>query len=143
MKNLPLYLLLVLSFVMSCSENDDSSAPSINSKSVTDCDTAFNPNTISGICLNGAELASPNEIITYASKHATSHGISNPQFNWIIENGSIEILNIENSIVDAVTAKSIATIKFNSDFSGNGIIKVMAETDHSEGETEIFVEMEE
>jgi hypothetical protein len=142
MKNRILYVLLLVVLTTSCSKDDTGTESTINAKSVTDCDYVFAPNTVSGICLNGAELASPNEIITYAAKHVTSHGIVNPQFNWIIENGSIELLNEETSIVNETTTKSIATIKFKSDFSGNGIIKVFAETDHSGGETEILVELE-
>lgn len=135
-------LFLTLFFSCSNSENELTDNPADNPKSVTECEYNFPPNTLSGICLNGAELALPSEILTYTSTHVTSHGIFNPQFTWTIENGSIEILNIENSIVNAVTSKSIVTVKFKADFSGNGIIKVQAETDHSGGITEIFVELE-
>lgn len=98
-----------------------------NLKDVTDCEITIQPDTIVSICLDGTDFALPNETIkfvtTFYSKNDTP---ANTEFSWTIETGNMEILNVENSI-DGLIAKSIATIKFNSDFSGNGIIKGAAE----------------
>jgi hypothetical protein len=50
-------------------------------------------------------------------------------------------LNVENSN-DGTIAKSIATIKFNSDYIGDGIIGINAENATATGITEHFVELE-
>jgi hypothetical protein len=118
MKNLlKTIIVLMLLTIISC-ESDETEI-NINPKSVTDCGLPTDPQ-FEGLCLDGATSVLPNEVITYASKYTTNYS----EILWTIESGSIEILNIENSIVDGVN-KSIVTIKFNFDFSG-GSLKVKA-----------------
>ncbi len=138
MKNLLIYpILMIVVFIFSCSNDNsiepivDSTDPIINdSQSVTDCELPVTATV--GICVDGTDFASPNEIITFASKLIpASNEASNNQFLWSIVDGNMEILDIENSI-DGVFAKSVVTIKFNSDFSG-GRIKVNAQNDFGGG----------
>jgi len=124
-------------------ETDDNSLETlVNIKSVTDCELIIEPNTLVTICANGTEFALRNEIITFASAfYSKNDSASNTEFLWTIESGSMEIMNIENSN-NGLIAKSIVTIKFNSDFSGNGIINVNASSGNSEAFTELFIELE-
>jgi hypothetical protein len=121
MKNQTLYVLLLvyITFTTSCSNDNDIKPTVENPKSVTDCELRTDPE-FKGICLDGATSVSLNEVMTYASKSTANFS----EILWTIESGSIEILNIENSFVNGFN-KSIATIKFNSDFSG-GSLKVIA-----------------
>jgi hypothetical protein len=50
--------------------NDDSRII-INAKSVTDCELTNSP-TFLGICLDGADTAHPNEVLTYASEFSVT-----------------------------------------------------------------------
>lgn len=128
------YLLLLLSILLtvSCS-NDDDAGTVENLKNVTDCSLSYsaNPNEyLVGICLNGTNSAKPNETITFASKATANFS----EIIWTIESGSMEIINVANStenIVEVGRIKTIATIKFNSDFSG-GIITAEAVNDNGE-----------
>jgi len=135
MKNVTLYAILMLFglLITSCSSNDDDEIAIENLKNVTDCSLSFSANAnedFVGICLDGTPFALPNETITFASK-------ATPNFSeivWTVESGSMEILNIENSIEDDEEPgrlKTIATIKFNSDFSG-GVIRTDAANDAGE-----------
>jgi len=127
MKNQTIYLLLLLcfTFIISCSSDDESDLTLENSKNVTDCDLSTDPLFI-GICLDGATAVLPNDRLTYASKSTSNFS----EMIWTIESGSMEILTIENSISNGFN-KSIATIKFNSDFSG-GSLRVKAINDSGE-----------
>lgn len=135
MKNQTNYLILLLFFLLtsSCSNNDDTEIIVENSKNVTDCSLSYsaNPNEyVVGVCLDGTNLAIPNETVTFASK-------ATPNFSeivWTIESGNMEIINVENSIendVESGRLKTIATIKFNSDFYG-GILRADAVNDVGE-----------
>ncbi len=119
-KLLKVITVLILLTIISC-ESDENVENGIktNLKSVFDCDLNTNPIS-TGICLDGATSVLPNEIITYASKSTFDYS----EILWTIESGNIEIIKIENTIVDGFN-KSIATIKFNSNFSG-GSLKVKA-----------------
>jgi len=120
MKNLFIYpILLIVVFIFSCTD-DDSIESNINPKSVTDCELSETIDV--GICVAGTDVASPNETIIFVSKfYSGSENVpSNSQISWEIEYGNMEIINIENSI-DGLSAKSLVTIKFNSDFSGGRI----------------------
>ena len=144
MKNLTIYLILSLfiTIVMSCSNDDNSPETPANLKSVTDCELTIEPDTLVSICANGTDFASRNEIITFVSTfYSKNDSASDTEFLWSIESGSMEIMNIENSN-DELIAKSIVTIKFNSDFSGNGIIHVNASAGSSEAFTELFISLE-
>ena len=70
--------------------------------------------------MDGAIAVLPNEVLTYASKSTANFS----EMLWTIESGNIEIVSIENSVVDGFN-KSIATLKFYSDFTG-GSLKVKA-----------------
>jgi len=143
MKNLLIYpILMIVVFIFSCSNDDSIEAIVNDSKSVTDCGLSVTPNTLVSICVDGTDFASPNETITFASKLFPASGdASNNQFVWSILNGSMEILNVENSI-DGDFAKSIVTIKFNSDYSG-GKIRVDAENDTAGGGAIHTIDLEE
>ena len=144
MKNRTFYLLLIVlvTLTTSCSNNDDSEPIIENLKNVSDCGITIEPDTLVSICIDGTDLALPNETITFASTfYSKNDNPSDTQFLWTIEYGNMEILNVENSI-DGPIAKSIATIKFNSDYIGNGIIGINAENNSATGITEHFVELE-
>lgn len=144
MKNQTIYLLLLafITFATSCSNEDDTPEPVINSKSVTDCEITIESTTLVSICVDGTDIALPNEIITFASSfYSKNNNPSNTQFFWTIESGNMEILNVENSI-DGLIAKSIATIQFNSDYSGNGVIGTNAENNGGNGFATHSIELE-
>lgn len=144
MRNKTIYLLLVISttLAMSCSRSDDADPIIENTKSVSDCGIEIEDNTSVSICLNGTDSALPNEIITFASTfYSKNDNPSNTLFLWTIESGNIEILNIENSIYGEI-AKSIVTIKFNADYTGNAIIAINAENINGAGSREHIIELE-
>ncbi|MBC2844510.1 hypothetical protein [Winogradskyella flava] len=115
-KHLPLIVqIFILFFVSSCS--DESVDEDI--KNVFDCEFEDNAEFV-GICLNGSTRASPGDELKYASKTTANFS----EIIWEIESGSMEILDIENSIEDD-NYKSIATIHFKEDFTG-GSLKVLA-----------------
>tara|TARA_R110002051_G_scaffold56046_8_gene103958 strand:- start:10198 stop:10629 length:432 start_codon:yes stop_codon:yes gene_type:complete len=139
-KSINLLLLIVIAtFQFSCSSDDDTNADvNLSSKSVTDCGLGDITDTSLNVCLDGAELALPNENITYAAKYNSLDA----DFKWTIMSGSMEVINVENSISDGFS-KSIATIKFNSDFNGQGIIEVFAEDSRGSGGVTHAIELEE
>jgi hypothetical protein len=136
-------ILICLSILLvSCTNDENTEVTPINPKSVTNCELTIEPDTLVSICANGTDFASRNEIITFASTfYSKNDSASDTEFLWSIESGSMEIMNIENSN-DELIAKSIVTIKFNSDFSGNGIIQVNASAGSSEAFTELFIGLE-
>jgi len=143
MKNHAIYtlLLMFITLMTSCSK-DDTNLTSENLKNVTDCGLTIEPDTLNSICVDGTNLALPDEIITFASSFFSKNDNPNEtQFSWIIESGDMEVLNVENSI-DNLIAKSVATIKFNSNYSGNGIIKVFAENELGHAVINHIVELE-
>jgi hypothetical protein len=113
-KSLKTFSIIFLISFLSCSS--DESELTANPKSVTDCELTITPDFF-GICLDGAESALPNEIITYASKFTST----NSEILWTIASGNMEIINIETSITTDGLRKSIVTIQFNSNFSGGSI----------------------
>ncbi|WP_103867473.1 hypothetical protein [Aquimarina sp. I32.4] len=122
--------------------SDDDENQNVNPKSVTDCELTIEPTTSVSICVEGTDFALPNETITFASTFYSRNDIaSNSQFSWTIESGGMKILNIENTF-DGLIAKSIATIQFNSDYTGNGVIRVNAENDTGKGSNKHSVELE-
>lgn len=135
-------LLMSLLLVSSCSNNDDTEPIFNNSKNVTDCSLSYsaNPNEyFIGVCVDGTNSALPNEVITFASK-------ATPNFTeivWTIESGSMELINIENSVendIELGRLKSIATVQFNSNFTG-GILRANAINDIGENaEMRHFIE---
>ncbi|WP_298756722.1 hypothetical protein [uncultured Psychroserpens sp.] len=144
MKKLTLGLLLVV-YVMalsSCSNNDDIEPEIENLKNVTDCNITIEPDLLVAICIDGTDVALPDEIITFVSTFYSKIDIAaNTQFMWDIESGNMEILTIENSVEGSI-AKSIATIRFDANYSGSGIIGVTAENDNGSGYTQHIVELE-
>jgi len=125
-----LLLFLIITFTMSCSKDDDPiEQAAINAKSVTDCEISLDPEPFVSVCVDGTDSALPNEIITFASTlYCKNFNPTATKFLWTIQSGSMEILNTEKT-VDYPFAKSIATIKFNADYSGNGLIGVNVEND--------------
>ncbi|MGO4918930.1 hypothetical protein [Maribacter spongiicola] len=138
-KSINLVLLIVIAtFQFSCSNDDDDNEASLNPKSVTSCDLGdFSPTGVK-VCLNGADFALPNETITFAAEYNARVAT----FTWTIESGSMEIINIEE-IATASTLKSIATIKFNSDFNGDAVFKVKAKDSRGSGEVTHVIALEE
>ena len=137
------FLIFILIF-LSCTSNDDMPEnQAINPISVTDCgELIIELDTTVGICVDGTDFALPDEIITFTSTfYSRGDSPSSSHFLWTIESGSMEILNVENRF-DNLTAKSIATIQFNSDYSGNGLIRVNAENDTGKGSIKHIVELE-
>jgi hypothetical protein len=136
-------VLLVLVVIATSCSNDDDTEPTIgNLKDVTDCEIAIETNTLASICVDGTDFALPNEIIKFVTTFYSKN--DNPidtEFIWTIESGNMEILNIENS-TNGLIAKSIALIKFNTDFSGNGVIKGMAENNTGSGFATHSIELE-
>ena len=88
------------------------------------------------MCIDGPRVVSKNEIITYASKTT----IDDANLQWITNTEGVEILNIENSI-DIGMPKSIATLKFNSNFNG-GTISVIISNDDLESTTNYPIELQ-
>ncbi|TAI47605.1 hypothetical protein [Flagellimonas allohymeniacidonis] len=139
----PFTWILILALILSSctSDEDNSENQTINPKSVTDCDLTIEANTLISICVDGTDLASPNEVITFASKFFSKGDVvSNSQFLWAIESGSMQILTVENTF-DGTVAKSVATIQFNSDYSGGGLITVRAENNRGIGTIEHGIEL--
>ncbi|WP_040247677.1 hypothetical protein [Psychroserpens mesophilus] len=136
-------ILICLSLLLvSCTNDENTEVIPVNPKSVTNCELTIEPDTLVSICANGTDFALRNEIITFASTfYSKNDSPADSEFFWTIESGNMEIINIENSH-DGFMAKSIVTVKFNFDFSGNGIIQVHASSGNSEAFTELFVELE-
>jgi hypothetical protein len=114
MKNLTIYLLLsvFITFIISCSNDDDSSDNNtVSPELVCGEDVLGYSGTI--CCVTGSDLARPGETLsfTYSSNR------NNSVFNWVVSPGSISIVSGENS--------QTVTIEFGSDFT-NGIIKCEA-----------------
>ena len=132
-----LLLIAIATFQFSCSSDDDNDA-SLNPKSVTTCNLGdFSPTGVK-VCLNGTDYALPNETITFAAEYNARVAY----FTWTIESGSMEIINIEDSAT-GTTSKSIATIKFNSDFNGDAVFKVKAKDSRGSGEVTHVIALEE
>lgn len=128
MKN-SIYLMLVVLvvFAVSCSNDEDIAEPKTNVVTVKECDNSVDPNVGVSVCVGGADFASPEEILTFSSLfYVRDADPSNAEFRWVIPSGNMEILEFENSI-DSLYAKSIVKVKFNSDFSGGGIVGIHAE----------------
>ncbi|MEK6153939.1 hypothetical protein WIW50_11790 [Flavobacteriaceae bacterium 3-367] len=143
MKKQTIYLLLftLVTFTISCSNDDDTDVTPENLNNVTDCEIAIEPNLLISICVDGADFALPDEVIKFVSTFYSKNDTpSNAQFLWTVESGSMEIIDVENT-VDGLIAKSIATIKFNSDYSGNGVISANAENDRGSGYAQHSVEL--
>ena len=137
-------LLILITVTTSCSNNDDLDVePTIeNSKDVVDCELSIEPSTAVSICVVGTDFALPNETIKFVTTfYSRNDDPLNTEFSWAIESGSMEILHIENS-TEGLIAKSIATIKFNADFSGNGIIRGTAQNNNAIGSATHIVELE-
>ena len=105
------FLLIVLT--ISCSNNGDSTVE--NEQNVSNCEINIKENTALLICIDGNDLALPNEIIEYeATFYSRNDNPSNANFSWTIESGNMEILNVENSTEnsnDYIVSKSFATIR--------------------------------
>ncbi len=144
MKNLTIYLLLLLfvTFTISCSSDNDIEPTIENLKNVTDCELPIKPSTAIAICVDGTDFALPDETIKFVTTfYSRNDNPTNTKFLWTIESGNMEVLNLENSI-DGLIAKSIATIKFNSDYSGNGVIKGEAQNNTGSGSATHSIELE-
>ncbi|TCK67381.1 hypothetical protein DFQ05_1155 [Winogradskyella wandonensis] len=118
--------LIILVLFISCSK--DSIDNNINN--AFDCQLDSDPDFI-GICINGSTLANANETLIYASKSSSNFS----EIIWEIQSGNMEIIAVENSF-DGDLPKSLATIQFNSDFTG-GSIKVVANSENSNNFAEI------
>ena len=113
--------IITLILFVSCSTdsnetNDISENAAKNPKSVSDCDQTASNSENNSLCLNGADFVQPSEVINYAFKtNSTDCSIT-----WSVETGDFEILNIENNISGEFTI-SIATLKFDTSFSGGSV----------------------
>lgn len=105
-----LTLFLSLFIVVSCEQNEN--VTNTNPKDAVDCTLSDDP-LLRGICLDGTQLVSQNETITYTCKATRNFS----EIIWTVKSGNIKILNIENNITEKFI-KSVATIKFNANFSG-------------------------
>lgn len=134
-----LSLLSLMAIVTSCSNNDESPTILDNPKSVTDCRITIGTDDAVSICMDGTEEAIPNEIIKFASSfYSRNDNPADTQFNWTVESGNMEILKVENS-TDGSLAKSIVTVKFNSNFDGKGKLGITAKGKVNSGVTEHFI----
>ncbi|MEZ4802661.1 MAG: hypothetical protein R2797_07780 [Gelidibacter sp.] len=145
MKNSKVYVLCLVcvALIVSCSKTEETEPIISNSKDVTDCGITIEPNLGVSICLDGTDVASPNETIKFAASFYLRNSTPyNSGFIWTIDSGNMEIVDIEHSM-DGLIRKSVATIKFHEDFDGNGHILVDAiSADGGGGSTEHFVELE-
>ena len=118
MKNQTIYLLLfvLITFTISCSNNDESTDLSKNENPELVCgkDISIISGTI--CCVNGSDFASPGETLSFVYGSNTNNSI----YNWTISSGSITIVSGENS--------QTVTVKFGNDFT-NGIINCYATGD--------------
>lgn len=139
MKNPFISLCVGLALItIACSE-DDSADHLTTLKNVSECELSIETTTLVGICVEGTDAALPDEIIMFVSTfYSKGDNPSNTIFDWSIQSGSMEILTIDTS-VDGLIAKSIATIRFNTDYTGQGIIKVNAENETGSGSDEHLV----
>ncbi len=135
MKKLSINLLLSISLIIStsCSNNDTTEPTVENLKNVTDCAlnySADDNNYYIGICLDGTNSALPGETITFASKATANFS----EIIWTVEEGNIDIINVENSMENSVEIgrlRTVATLRFDADFSGGSI---KAEAINNDGE---------
>ncbi|TYP69911.1 hypothetical protein [Aquimarina intermedia] len=143
MKRQLICLVTILFILSSCADDENiAEKQTTNKKNVTDCELTIEPNTLVSICVDGASVALPDEVITFASTfYSKNDDPATSQFLWTIESGSMQIMNIENTF-DELIAKSIATIKFSSNYSGNGIIVVKAENETGSGSDKHLIDLE-
>jgi hypothetical protein len=124
---------------VSCSSNDDIDQIE-SSFSANDCDLE-NSNLLVAICVNGASRVTAGQTVSFASKFRSEGSTSSATFEWNIESGSMEVLEIVNTVVDESVTKSVATIKFNSNFDGEGVIRVVAADSESKAAINHFIEI--
>tara|TARA_R110002049_G_scaffold308793_2_gene514104 strand:+ start:1011 stop:1403 length:393 start_codon:yes stop_codon:yes gene_type:complete len=92
-------LFLILIGLTSCSKDDDK-------------EELCNNIIYDSCCIRGSDFAAPNEELNFVY----TFKIINAEVEWEIINGDATVLNVENSNSGGETV-SIATIKFNGDFS--------------------------
>ena len=94
-------LYFALLFLISCSSDNEDDEQHCNfDTEVPEC------------CFTGSDFASKNETLVFTNKFPEP----NADMEWEILHGDITIINVENTVIGDVT-KSVATIKFNTDFS--------------------------
>jgi len=115
MKSLTIFLSFIFIFSLTGCSEDDVNISELKSR--TDCTLSAAPGTDAlALCTNSSETALPNDNFKVVAKCNQPNSAA----EWTIEEGSIEIVSIKTNTEDGFT-KSIATLKFNSDFSGGGI----------------------
>lgn len=125
MKNQTIYLLLfvLITFTISCSNDDESTDDSNNETSKLVCGEDISNYSGTTCCVTGSELASPGESLSFEY----NSNIINPVFTWEIISGSISIVSGQNT--------STITLEFGSDFTTG---EILGKGDGDEICTELF-----
>lgn len=119
--------IFLMGSVLSCSEESEPEISNISLKSVTTCEVEILPDLLVSWCMDGTNIASPNETITFvASLYSVNDNPIDSVFTWEVESGDMEVINVDSQI-DGEIARSIATIQFNSGFIGEGVLLVEGE----------------
>ena len=122
------YILLALICLInfSCTEDNDSDIIENNLEELARCELLLTPDTLNSICVDGAKLAAPGEIISLTSSFFSRLDDPNDtEFIWTIASGNMEVLEIETAVEDTI-ATSVAVIRVDSDFTGNAVVRVNA-----------------
>jgi len=109
MKKISIYFLLLafIPFANSCSNNDDSDEQ--NKEAVElfcgEAGYTLGPPGPTICCINGSDVASPGETLTFEY----NSNVADPVFNWVVNSGAITIVSGQNT--------SAVTVLIGSDFT--------------------------
>ncbi|MCB0743769.1 MAG: hypothetical protein KDC67_07695 [Ignavibacteriae bacterium] len=123
-------ILLPIIYVISCliqsCLEDSLDLDNQNLEISSECQLNINDQTLIAICIEGDNTVKPTEtLILSASFYSKGNNPENSTFTWSVDFGSLEIISEDLELNDqAAIATSMATIKANPDFIGNGIINV-------------------
>ncbi|WP_111682111.1 hypothetical protein [Winogradskyella tangerina] len=135
--------LIISCLLLSCSE-DELELNNQNAETVSECDLNIVEDTLIALCTDGSNTARPDQVLTIsASFYSKGDNPSNTVFTWTISSGSMEILSNE-SIIDNENsiARSVVTIRLNSDFTGDGVINVLSENNSGSATMNHLVELD-
>lgn len=120
-KNYFLLIILITTFI-SCSTNDEAEDEIEETADVLAyCDISTTPESF-GTCVGGPDFASTGDTLIFVSAfYQENINVVNPSFEWISEEGGMEIIDVEISI-NGFGARSIATVKFDENFTGQAVM---------------------
>ncbi|MEH6765753.1 MAG: hypothetical protein V7655_14710 [Aequorivita antarctica] len=109
MKKISIYFLLLtfLPLANSCSSNDDSDRENKEAIDLICGEAGYTvgPPGPTICCVNGSDVASPGETLTFEY----NSNLADPVFNWVVNSGAITIISGQNT--------STVNVLFGSDFT--------------------------